>query len=76
MVYLELQGGKERGLDLAPARRASRHRFGIDLDQWRLWRAGPGRLRPVPPKRNGALHAEFIAKTLKDKAVWLTYAEA
>jgi DNA polymerase-3 subunit epsilon len=72
MVYLELQGGKERGLDLAPAR-------GIALGSTLMSGGYGARPRPLAPRSTEAeraAHAEFVATTLKDKAVWLRYAEA
>ena len=77
MVYLELQGGKERGLDLSPVRRAAQGVAArLDPDQRRLWRAAtrPLALRSTDVERR--LHAEFVAKTLKDKAVWLKFETA
>jgi DNA polymerase-3 subunit epsilon len=75
MVYLELQGGKERGLDLAPARRAQ----GIALGSSLMSGGYGARPRPLAPRSTEAeraAHAEFVATTLKDNAVWLKYAEA
>ena len=46
MVYLELQGGKERGLDLGPAARR-----GVQLAA-----VSPGGLRPPTPSAGAALH--------------------
>jgi len=71
MVYLELQGGKERGLDLAPTQRTTARRTA------KVGGYGP-RPRPLAlrsTEAERALHAEFVAKTLKDKAVWLNFAE-
>ena len=71
MVYLELQGGKERGLDLAPSLRS------VARAAARAGGYAP-RPRPLGPRSTEAeraLHAEFVAKTLKDKAVWLKFAE-
>jgi DNA polymerase-3 subunit epsilon len=68
MVYLELQGGKERALDLAPAKKS-------DTVIAASVAAYPPRPRPVAYRSTPAeleAHAAFIAKTLKDKAVWLT----
>jgi len=72
MVYLELQGGKERGLDLAPSLRLAA-RAAASAGGY-----GP-RPRPLAPRSTEAeraIHAEFVAKTLKDKAVWLKFADA
>ena len=66
-VYLELSGGKERGLDLAPASsRASRA-------QGEASAYGP-RPRPLAPRSTEAersAHLAFVKSALKDKAVWL-----
>jgi DNA polymerase-3 subunit epsilon len=66
-VYLELRGGKERGLDLTPklapvaaAVTASRTAYGP--------RPRPLALRSTDDER--AAHAEFIRRALKDKALW------
>ncbi len=67
MVYLELQGGKERGLDLAPVRAAAVPVAGVVAGGH-----GP-RPRPLAPRSTEderAAHAAFVAKTLKDKAIW------
>ena len=67
MVYLELQGGKERGLDLAPTRRAS-----VQTVETVSGGYGP-RPRPLTPRLTEAeaeAHAAFLAKTLKGKALW------
>jgi DNA polymerase-3 subunit epsilon len=69
MVYLELQGGKERGLDLTPraAKAAARGQAGP------LGGYGP-RPRPLAPRSSEAereTHARFVAEVLKDGALWL-----
>jgi DNA polymerase-3 subunit epsilon len=72
MVYLELHGGKERGLDLAPQPSASRGP--LTLEGLSVAGYGP-RPRPLSPRSTGAereAHAAFVAKFLKDKAVWKT----
>jgi len=69
MVYLELQGGKERGLDLAPAGQVGLVAGG------RPGGYGP-RPRPLAPRstpEERAAHDAFVASVLKDKAVWLTF---
>ena len=68
MVYLELQGGKERGLDLAPVLKAAVQVAGVVTGGY-----GP---RPVPlaslcSDDERAAHAAFVSKVLKDKAIWL-----
>ncbi len=72
MVYLELQGGKERALDLSPARTVQGIAPGSTLTS-----GGYGqRPRPLAPRSTAlerAAHAAFVAKTLKEKAVWLRF---
>ena len=69
-VYLELHGGKERGLDLAPqavARTAAAQ--AVTAGGY-----GP-RPRPLSPRGSEEerdAHASFVAKVLKDKAIWAT----
>jgi DNA polymerase-3 subunit epsilon len=68
MVYLELQGGKERGLDLAPLKAVRT----VEVATVSVGGHGP-RPRPLAPRsteEERAAHAAFIAKTLKDKAIW------
>jgi DNA polymerase-3 subunit epsilon len=69
MVYLELQGGKERGLDLKP-RTAKAHTQGQVCPT-----AGYGpRPRPLAARSTEAerdAHARFVAEVLKDGALWL-----
>lgn len=66
-VYLELRGGRERGLDLTPqvlrtaVTAATQASYGA--------RPRPLALRSTEDER--AAHAEFIAKHLKDKTLWL-----
>lgn len=66
-VYLELRGGKERGLDLAPAAAA---KAAIAAAA----RVGYGpRPRPLAPRLSEAeraAHEAFVREVLKDKAVW------
>jgi DNA polymerase III subunit epsilon len=69
-VYLELRGGKERGLDLGPktaavaaAVAASRAEYG----------PRPRLLAPRSTDAERAAHAAFIQRALKDKAVWLSF---
>ncbi|MFN3230128.1 MAG: DNA polymerase III subunit epsilon [Asticcacaulis sp.] len=68
-VYLELQGGKERSLDLSA--------FTPQSDAVVLDTQGPGQ-RPAPlPSRLTAqeteAHTQFVQSVLKDKAVWLKF---
>jgi DNA polymerase-3 subunit epsilon len=68
MVYLELQGGKERGLDLAPVKAASVVVEGVVAGGY------APRPRPLASRATEdelAAHQAFIAKVLKDKALWL-----
>ena len=68
-VYLELRGGKERGLDLAPKVASASAVSAIARAAY-----GP-RPRPLAPRSTDderAAHAEFVQRALKDKAVWLT----
>jgi DNA polymerase III subunit epsilon len=68
MVYLELQGGKERGLDLGPAKLAQALAAEAVSGGY-----GP-RPRPLAPCSTALereAHRAFIHKQLKDKAVWL-----
>jgi DNA polymerase-3 subunit epsilon len=67
-VYLELQGGRERGLELTPqtaavlAAVASQTQYGA-------------RPRPLPARSTQGerdAHAQFVRANLKDKALWLT----
>ncbi len=70
MVYLELQGGKERGLDFSAGEDASA--------AIRVGGYGP-RPRPLPPRSTQAereRHAAWIAKVLKEKALWSKAAPA
>jgi DNA polymerase-3 subunit epsilon len=67
MVYLELQGGKERGLDLAPVAKAKAETAAVAAGGY-----GP-RPRPLAPRsteEERAAHSAFVAKALKDKAIW------
>jgi DNA polymerase-3 subunit epsilon len=68
LVYLELQGGKERALDLTPpdaARRPDRQTRGP-----RAYGPRPRPLLPLSTPSERAAHAAFVAKTLGEKALW------
>jgi DNA polymerase III subunit epsilon len=68
-VYLELSGGKERGLDFAPA---TTRAVSMQVERNAY---GP-RQRPLAPRSTEAeraAHLQFVQKTLKDKAVWLKH---
>lgn len=67
-VYLELRGGKERGLDLGGPRTARAAGQGMRA----IGDHGP-RPRVLAPRstlEERALHADFIAATLKDGGLW------
>jgi len=70
-VYLELQGGRERGLDLAVT--------GRDRPVTASTQSGYGpRVRPLAlrsTEAERAAHADFVEKTLKDAAIWLRFEE-
>ncbi|HEX4181802.1 MAG TPA: DNA polymerase III subunit epsilon [Caulobacteraceae bacterium] len=69
-VYLELRGGKERGLDLTPQTTAAAM---VAIAERAVY--GP-RPRPLPPRSTEAeraAHADFVQRALKDKAVWLNF---
>jgi DNA polymerase-3 subunit epsilon len=72
MVYLELQGGKERALDLAPVQtRGSRNPSAAGVDAGAY---GP-RPRALPDRvtaEEAAAHDAFVSKYLKDAAIWRT----
>lgn len=68
-VYLELCGGRERGLDLTPASVAT----AISLAKQAAYGPRPRPLEPRSTDIERAAHAAFIRKTLKDKAVWLKW---
>ena len=70
-VYLELQGGKERGLDLTPLKVAAA--VAAASAQAMTYGARPRPLAPRSTDEERAAHAEFVAKSLKDKAVWLKH---
>lgn len=67
-VYLELQGGKERALDLTTG--FARQAVGAAVAA-----AYGARPRPLPPRISNSereAHDAFVRDVLKDKAVWLT----
>jgi DNA polymerase III subunit epsilon len=72
-VYLELQGGRERGFDLSVSGRRSPG----DAEVITVVAYG-ARPRPLLPRASVAelaRHAAFIQETLKDSAVWLQFAD-
>lgn len=67
MVYLELQGGKERALDLTSA-------VAVRAAHAAVQAAYGARPRPLPCRITDderAAHEAFVRDVLKDKAVWL-----
>lgn len=66
-VYLELRGGRERGLDLTP----QVLRTAVSAAAQASYGSRPRPLAPRSTEAERATHVEFIAKMLKDKAVWL-----
>jgi DNA polymerase-3 subunit epsilon len=69
MVYLELRGGKERGLDLGP--RAGRTTVSVQVETVRVsYGARPRSLAPLSTPEERAAHAAFIDATFKGKAIW------
>jgi DNA polymerase-3 subunit epsilon len=71
-VYLELQGGKERGLDLGIGRSSAARPASVTVQAV----AYGARTRPLAPRSTDAeraAHAAFIQSVLGDKAVWLKH---
>ncbi|ATQ44637.1 DNA polymerase III subunit epsilon [Caulobacter mirabilis] len=68
-VYLELQGGKERALDLT-VETVARAQASI---QSIVYGARPRPLAPRSTEQERAAHEAFVRGVLKDKAVWLKY---
>ncbi|NEX91508.1 DNA polymerase III subunit epsilon [Caulobacter sp. 17J65-9] len=70
-VYLELRGGKERGLDLTPV--------GVATAITAVKSGGYGpRPRPLASRVTDderAAHAAFVSAVLKDKAIWAQFAK-
>jgi DNA polymerase-3 subunit epsilon len=65
-IYLELVGGRQRGLALAPVEIAAA------APEPEAWRAR-GRPRPLPPRLSEeeiALHLAFVVKELGDDSLW------
>ena len=67
-VYLELRGGKERGLDLTGPAKSPSLTTGTVHAAAQTSRPRPLAARATEAER--AAHEAFIAKTLKDKALW------
>lgn len=66
-VYLELRGGRERGLDLTPRVLQT----AVTAATQASYGARPRPLAPRSTDDERAAHLEFVNKHLKDKAVWL-----
>ena len=67
-VYLELQGGKARSLDLGAGSAAGPLTERVAAIRY------AARPRPLPPRSTEAereRHARFVAQVLQDKAIWL-----
>ena len=71
-IYLELIGGRQRGLALAPAEIVAAE---VEIDVIRA-RPRPNALPPRLSEDEIAQHTAFIAKELGDKALWLALGEA
>jgi DNA polymerase-3 subunit epsilon len=71
MVYLELQGGKERGLDLGPAKTAAATTMVTTATGGYAPR--PRALAPRSTEVERAAHQQFVQHQLKDKAIWLQF---
>jgi DNA polymerase-3 subunit epsilon len=67
-VYLELQGGRERRLELTPAAAV---RASVALARNTVYGARPRPLAPRSTDEERAIHQDFVRANLKDKAVWL-----
>lgn len=68
-VYLELQGGRERKLELTPGRTKVTVAQAVQT----AYGPRPNPLAPRSTEAERARHLEFVMKTLKDKAVWLKF---
>jgi DNA polymerase-3 subunit epsilon len=68
-VYLELQGGRERGLDLTAAARQGVAQAIVQA----IYQARPRPLAPRLTDAERAAHEAFVALELKGKAIWLKY---
>lgn len=71
MVYLELRGGRERGLELT-AVKAERTRVQLDAGGYG---PRPRELAPRITDEERAAHAAFLEKVLKGKGVWTEMGE-
>ena len=66
-VYLELQGGRERRLELTPTRAKPTAAFATQT----TYGVRPRALAPRSTEAERARHREWVSATLKDKAMWL-----
>ncbi len=66
-VYLELKGGKERGLDFSPTQAQA---AAIEIVK-AVYGARPRPLAPRSSDEERATHIAFVRAALKDKALWL-----
>ena len=66
-VYLELQGGRERRLELTPTRLKTAVAVAVQA----AYGARPRPLLPRSTQAERERHREWVEKTLKDKAIWL-----
>jgi DNA polymerase-3 subunit epsilon len=66
-VYLELQGGRERRLELTP----KRSKTAVAAAARAAYGPRPRPLEPRSSEAERARHREWVEKTLKDKAIWL-----
>jgi len=69
-VYLELKGGRERALDLIAAPQAA-----MIAAAPKAYGPRPRVLAPRLTEAERAAHGAFVAEALKEKAVWLDFAE-
>ena len=74
MVYLELQGGKERALDLSPVTPQSpgKSSAAASADTSRSYGPRPRALPDRLTVEEREAHEAFVAKYLKDAAIWRT----
>ena len=70
MVYLELQGGKERGLDFAIVTKAEKEQVMIAAAV--AYGARPRPLASRATQQELADHLAFVEGTLKDQAIWFS----
>jgi DNA polymerase-3 subunit epsilon len=66
-VYLELQGGRERRLELTP----TRLKAAVATATRAAYGARPRPLAPRSTEAERERHRDWVEKTLKDKAIWL-----